>query len=231
MINRIRNMINRIRNIINRANSYSQYGEDNIILLMIGLYNIQKTKYMDIGAHHPFKYSNTALLYKHGIYGINIEPDPLLFRRFIKNRKNDTNLNIGISNVCGESILYQFEKPEFNTFSEKAAQEIENKGIKKTGEKKVKLDTYNNVVDTYLNGKAPDILFLDAEGLDEIIIGSIDFERYCPKIICIETYAYGVGKKNYEVIKFLLNKHFSIHADTYVNTIFIQSDIAKNILS
>lgn len=224
-------MVKEIQYFLNREYSYAQYGEDNIILLMLGLYDIKNAKYIDIGAHHPFKYSNTALLNRHGIYGINIEPDPYLFKKFLKYRKNDTNINIGISNECGDSTLYQFERPEFNTFSEEAAQEIEKKGIKQIGERKVKLDTYNNVVSKYLNGKAPDILFLDAEGLDEIILRSIDFKKYCPKIICIETYAYGVGQKNYEIINFLLDEKFSIHADTFVNTIFIQSDLAKNVLS
>lgn len=224
-------MIKKIHNYIKRAYSYAQYGEDNIILLMVGLYNIENAKYIDIGAHHPFKYSNTALLNQHGINGINIEPDPYLFKSFLKYRKNDINLNIGLHEINGESTLFRFERSEFNTFSNLAAQEIEKKGIKKTGKMIVKIDTYNNVVKKYLNGIAPDIIFLDAEGLDEIILKSIDFENYSPKIICVETYAFGVGKKNYDIINFLLAKEYSIHADTFVNTIFIKSTLASNVLS
>lgn len=216
-------VIEQIQYFINREYSYAQYGEDNIILAMIGLYKIKNPNFIDIGAHHPFKYSNTALLYRRGIFGINIEPDPILFKRFIKYRKRDSNLNIGISDVSGESILYQFERPEFNTFSVSAAKTVEEKGIRRIGETKIKVDTYNSVVERYHNGKAPDILFLDAEGFDEVILRSIDFKKYCPKIICIETYAYGIGEKNDSIIKFLLDMKFSIHADTFVNTIFIKT--------
>jgi len=224
-------VIQKIQYFLNREYSYSQYGEDNIILAMLGLYKIKNPNYIDIGAHHPFKYSNTALLYWRGIVGINIEPDPILFKRFIKYRKKDINLNIGISDERGESILYQLERPEFNTFSVSAANTVEEKGIRRVGETKINVDTYNSIVERYLNGKAPDILFLDAEGFDEVILGSIDFKKYCPKIICIETYAYGVGKKNNSMINFLLNKEYSIHADTFVNTIFINKNLVQSVIS
>ncbi len=212
----------RIRHFLNRTNSYSQYGEDNIILLMIGLYKIQNPMYMDIGAHHPFRLSNTALLYKQGIRGTNIEPDPLLFKAFVKERKYDQNLNIGIHENEGEVIFYQFEKSEFNTFSKSAADQIEKNGIRMTGEIQVKVYTYNHVVEKYLAGATPDILFCDAEGLDDIIIKSIDYKRFGPKIICVETYTYGIGSKDNDIINFLVSKDYSIHADTFVNTIFIK---------
>lgn len=230
----IKNFIKIIKSRIYKSKkdkSFSQYGEDNIILLMLNLYKIEKANFMDIGAHHPYKYSNTALLYENGIHGINVEPDPILFKEFLVKRKKDINLNIGIHKQKGESILYQFSKPEFNTFSLETVNSIESKGIKKIGEKKIKINTFNNIVNEYLNGNSPDIIFLDAEGLDEIIIKSIDFEKYAPKIICIETFAYGVGTKNYEIIDYIKSKGYLIHADTFVNTLFIQKKLATGILN
>ena len=212
----------RIKFFLSRTNSYSQYGEDNIILSMIDLYKIENPKYMDIGAHHPFRLSNTALLYRYGITGTNIEPDPYLFKEFIKERKRDLNLNIGIHKDEGEMTFFQFNKPEYNTFSKSVAEQYEKQGIVKTGEIQVKVDTYNNIIDKYLAGIAPDILFCDAEGLDETIIYSINYKIFSPKIICIETYAYGIGSKNENIIHFLRSKKFSLHADTFVNSIFIK---------
>lgn len=211
--------------------SYSQYGEDKIILLMLDIYKIKNANFIDIGAHHPYKYSNTALLYAKGLSGVNVEPDPILFKKFLKVRNRDINLNIGLHGKKGESILYQFDKPEFNTFSLEAADSVEKKGINRISETKIEINTFNNIVQQYLNGTSPDIIFLDAEGLDEIIIKSIDFDNFSPKIICIETYAYGVGKKNYEIIDFIKNKGYSIHADTFVNTIFIQTKLVNGILT
>lgn len=210
--------------------SYGQFGEDSIIILMLNLYKIKNANFIDIGAHHPYKYSNTALLYANGINGINIEPDPELFKEFAKYRKKDVNLNIGVHEEVGESVLYQFEKPEFNTFSKETANSIVENEIKKVGETKIRINTFNAIVNKYLNGKAPDIIFLDAEGLDEIIIKSINFKKYAPKIICVETYAYGVGIKNYKIIEFVKSKGYTIHADTFVNTIFIKNEFVNGLL-
>jgi FkbM family methyltransferase len=213
------------KSIKNQSNSYSQYGEDRIIDLMKHLYGIHKITYMDIGAHHPFKLNNTQLLYESGQTGVNIEPDPIQYKFFTKHRKNDINLNIGIHEKPGELVFYQFVSPEFNTFSPSAAGEIERKGIKKINEIPVQVDTYNNIVKKYLNDMPPDMISLDAEGIDEVVIRSIDYTKYAPKIICVETYAYGVGKKNYELIDEITQRGYKIHADTFVNTIFIKSDI------
>lgn len=211
--------LNRNKNI-----SYSQYGEDNIISLMQDLYNIRNINYIDIGAHHPFNLNNTQLLYEKGMTGINIEPDPIQFKLFKKERAKDINLNIGLHYEQGSMTFYQFNRPEFNTFSKDAADEIERKGIKKINEILVKVDTYNNIVEKYCQKSYPNLISLDAEGLDETIIKSINFTKYAPKIICVETYAYGVGEKNKNLINYILGKGYEIHADTFVNTIFIRVD-------
>lgn len=209
----------------NKIISYSQYGEDNILSLMQDLYSIRDITYIDIGAHHPFNLNNTQLLYEKGMTGINIEPDPIQFKLFKKKRAKDINLNIGLHYEEGFMTFYQFNRPEFNTFSKNAADDIERKGIKKINEILVKVDTYNNIVEKYCQNFFPNLISLDAEGLDETIIRSIDFTKYAPKIICVETYAYGVGEKNKNLINYIIGKGYEIHADTFVNTIFIKSDI------
>ena len=42
-------------------NSYSQCGEDLIVEFILNGLKIKHPTYMDIGAHHPFYLSNTAL--------------------------------------------------------------------------------------------------------------------------------------------------------------------------
>lgn len=211
--------------------SYSQYGEDCIILTMLDLYKIQQPNYMDIGAFHPFKFSNTALLYKNRIRGVNIEPNPLQFRQFLRYRKHDINLNLGIYTEKGKIKYYQFQRSEYNTFSEETYSNTVKQGIKKINEILIDVDTYNNIVTEKLKGIPPVILFLDAEGLDFSILQSIDYIHFAPKIICVETYAYGAGKKDVNLINFLLAKGYIIHADTFVNTIFIHNRILNDALS
>src|SRR3989344_5781411 len=74
---------------------YSQNGED---IILVALFAKKKNGfYVDVGAHHPERYSNTHLLYKNGWWGVNIDPDPDAMRLFKKRRPRDRNLCVGIS--------------------------------------------------------------------------------------------------------------------------------------
>ena len=79
---------------------YSQEGEDILIERMIG--KKKKGFYIDIGAHHPYRFSNTYYFYKQGWSGINIEPNVEHFRYFLKHRKRDINLNKGLSDKAAD---------------------------------------------------------------------------------------------------------------------------------
>ncbi len=76
--------------------SFSQCGEDLIVQNIFNCLGIEKPSYIDVGAYDPFIFSNTALFYSKGSRGINIEPDPHLYKTFPKHRKEDINLNVGI---------------------------------------------------------------------------------------------------------------------------------------
>jgi len=73
--------------------------------------------------------------------------------------------------------------------------------------------------------RQPDFISLDVEGLDLAILKSLDYSRFSPKVICVETLLYDenqIESKNNEIIYFLTSKGYSIYADTHVNTIFTQ---------
>ena len=98
---------------------YSQAGEDMLLSLY---YEGKKHKgfYVDVGAHHPYRFSNTAYFYKRGWRGINIEPTPSLFKAFPRRRRRDINLNVGIGN--GEKLtFYVFNEGALNTFDPEIA--------------------------------------------------------------------------------------------------------------
>ncbi len=212
---------------LNCKNSYSQYGEDSIILTFLNLNQISDVNYMDIGANHPYLLNNTALLYENGFCGVNIEPDPTSFKEIQRNRLKDINLNFGIHEKAGDLIFYQFENSVFNTFSEEEASLLQKKNMKLKAVKKIQVKTYNYVVEKFLDGKPPTILFLDAEGLDETIVDSINFDKYSPMIICVETFAYGIGVKNYNLIKKIQDYGYRVYADTFVNTIFVKNTLVS----
>jgi hypothetical protein len=98
--------------------SYSQYGEDILLIKSDILQLNKKGFYVDIGANHPKIYSNTYKFYKAGWTGINIDPIPEMTNKF-KQRKRDINLNIGISNNELEIDYYIFKTNQLNTIDKK----------------------------------------------------------------------------------------------------------------
>ena len=73
---------------------YSQNGED---IILKSLFPADyKGFYIDVGAHHPYRISNTYLLHQQGWSGINIDPNPETIAFFNRARPNDININIGV---------------------------------------------------------------------------------------------------------------------------------------
>lgn len=208
--------------------SYSQTGEDLIVKFIFDTIKISKPDYLDIGAHHPYILSNTALLNELGSKGINVEPDPILFDFFLKYRENDINLNFGVSNMEGEQDFYIINNPVLNTFSKNEAEKYKLEGDFKI-EKVIKLKTLKvqSIISDYANNKFPEFLNIDAEGIDEIIIDSIDFKTNFPIVICIETISFsnsGRGVKNIRLIKKIEDAGYINFADTYINNIFVRKE-------
>jgi FkbM family methyltransferase len=209
-----------------KQTSYSQCGEDLIIkFLFRGYLNIERPSYIDIGAHLPFRYSNTAIFYNSGSRGINIEPDPFLFKKFQKYRKKDINLNIGIADKQGILDFYIINNRTLNTFSEKEAKSYEKQGYRIKEIKQIKVETLEYVIQRYSNNIFPDFLSVDAEGIDEIILKSIDYSHNYPKVICVETVDFSTQVHRAEICDFLESKGYVKFADTHINSIMVRKEL------
>ncbi len=208
--------------------SFSQCGEDLIIKYIFDVIGITNPSYMDIGAHHPTYLNNTALLHSIGSTGINIEPDPVLFKEFTQKRTKDINLNIGIGDKEVEIDFYVMNDPTLSTFSERETENYKKEGNYFVSRiEKVKVKTVKNILEQYTKNKFPDLLTIDAEGIDEIVLKSIDFNKNFPIIICTETISFsnsGNGTKNIELIEFIKTNGYMLYADTYINSIFVRKE-------
>jgi FkbM family methyltransferase len=211
-----------------RKISYSQCGEDLIVKFLFDALGIMRPTYLDIGAHHPFEINNTALFYESGSTGINIEPNPDLIKNFLALRPNDLNLNIGISGKAGEMDYYMMNFATLNTFSKESAENsIREGGYKIDKVIKVKTETVGDIITQYAQGNFPEFLNIDAEGVEDIIVRSINFNTNFPLVICMETISFsenGRGKKNIQLIDYLVGHGYINYADTYINNIFIRKD-------
>lgn len=211
--------------------SYSQCGEDLIIKHLFVSLKISKPSYIDIGAYHPFQINNTALFYLNGARGINIEPNSNNFELFLRERKRDVNINIGIASKSGFLDYYEMSTPSLNTFSEKEAENYVNEGYIINKISKIKVETVERILKRYWNNQFPHLLVIDVEGFEMEILKSVDYERIYPIVICIETISFsttGRGKKNVDLIRFLEKLGYLLYADTNINSIFVKKDVWMN---
>lgn len=168
--------------------SYSQHGEDLMLLNLFKQIGIDKPSYLDLGAHHPSNISNTALMYSRGCRGVNIEANPNLMEAFYKERSEDKNVCVGVGLKEDDMPFFMFdERSGLNTFSEAQAMEItKSSGMIIQNIKLISCMTLNQIVDTYCKGIFPNFLNCDLEGLDFDILASADFSKRRPKVICVE---------------------------------------------
>jgi len=210
---------------VNYNKSYSQCGEDLIVEYVFNLRGVSQPSYIDIGANHPFCGNNTASFYRKGCRGINIEANPQLIPAFRASRPEDVNLNVGISDKEGEMEFYIMEDNTLSTFSKVECDRLVASGKKLARTEKVKLVTVETVLTGHFNDRCPDFLTLDAEGMDFDILKSINFEKYSPKIICVEAAEYspiGAGRRRTELIELLEAKGYYEYANTNLNAIMLK---------
>lgn len=202
--------------------SFSQEGEDLILLSFLNTELTKKGFYIDIGAHHPFRFSNTALLYKKGWKGINIEPTPSLMSAFRRHRKRDKNLNFGISDHAGEITFYEFNEPAINTFDQSIAiskNQIPQYHIVK--ETTIDVKPLSAILDEYLEtNQIINVMTIDTEGFDFKVLKSNDWLKYKPIFVLIEHDIDFNNLKNDEIYSYLTDLNYEIKARTHRTSIF-----------
>lgn len=203
--------------------SYSQYAEDLVLKSFISKNN---GFYVDIGAHHPQRFSNTYIFYLEGWKGINVDATPNSMIIFNTIRPRDINIEIGISKNAENLFFYQFNESAINTFSEELANTYINRGEKLIKKHLTKTITLEELFDNYLpQNQNVDILTIDAEGLDIDILKSNNWEKYCPDFIVLELWINSVDSiVSEEIYKFLTSKKYILVAKTLCSIFFKKLD-------
>lgn len=210
--------------------SFSQAGEDLVIrnFFYERLRKGDKGFFVDIGAFHPYKYSNTFYLYKAGWRGINIDARPNSMKLFDRLRPEDINLEIAVSDADGEAEYYDFGDVSagINTMSPEYIRKLGTEGDIK---KRFVLPTrrLHSVFDEHLPPETPiDFMNIDIEGLEDKALSSNNWVKYRPKLIASEVYGYSLAEiAEAPVSKLLASVGYEVYARVIldvpkVNTVF-----------
>lgn len=166
--------------------TYSQQGED--IILRTLFHGVESGFYVDVGAHHPKRYSNTYHFYRRGWRGINIDAMPGGMKRFDRLRPRDVNLEIGVSRDGELLRYYGFDEPGINGFyAEDPGERFAADGRHVLFTRDIETFPLREVLDTHLpGGQEISFMSVDVEGLDVEVLASNDWSKYAPGVVLAE---------------------------------------------
>lgn len=212
-----------------KRNSHSQFFEDLILSFVFEMLKSPCKFYIDIGAYDGITYSNTMLFYKRGARGINVEPMEHAFNFLKTVRPEDTNVNVAISNLTGEIDFFKSEIDMCASLDFSYVKKFfsDLKKIEKKEKIKVKCLSIMDFVHRYVpSGKDIDLLSIDTKGNDKLVFDGFIAKNILPKVLCMET-GIGFTQKNSELQRHVMRRGYSLHSDTFTNSIFVRQDLAK----
>jgi FkbM family methyltransferase len=168
--------------------SWSQGGEDLALLSLFG--DKKNGSYLDIGAHHPNRFSVTRHLYQRGWSGVNVDANQALIYEFEKVRTRDINLCCAV----GQKDSYEFaifKEPAISTVNPewKARFILEKNKVERI--ETVPGRKLRSIYDDFFGTSTVDLLTIDAEGSDFEVLQSMDFSsleaKRFPKCLLLET--------------------------------------------
>ena len=201
--------------------SFSQEGED---LILKRMFERQESGfYVDVGAHHPQRFSNTYYFYLKGWRGINIDAMPDSMKPFREIRPEDINIEAAISDSSELLTFYIFNEPALNGFSKEISTSRDGlSNYQITDTKDIKTKTLSKILGEHLpQNKSIDFLSIDVEGLDYQVLLSNDWSKYRPKVILVEELSTSLESIPHEskTFAFLHGLGYELFAKTF-NTSF-----------
>ena len=151
--------------------------------------------------------------------------------RAVRTRDKTVEAGIGIDPNVREADYYVMSHSALNTFSKEEAEhqeKVTNGLIKILYKRMMPLRNINDVIEEHwehFNKQAPSFVSLDAEGWSLPILKAIDYKRFRPKVICIETLVSGTTRTIPEIPEFMRAQGYVNRGGSFVNTIFADGDI------
>jgi FkbM family methyltransferase len=128
----------------------------------------------------------TRHFYENGWKGINIEPLPTWLPILNEKRPRDINLQVAAASQGGQIEIYELDDTRLSTSSKDTV----NRHLSNLGQDSrkhtVQKITLNSILEDHVAGEIH-FLKIDVEGAEEDVIKGIDFTKYRPWIVLVES--------------------------------------------
>jgi FkbM family methyltransferase len=200
--------------------SYAQEGEDLVVNKI--LQGKRGGFYVEVGAHHPYRFSNTYFFYKRAWRGICIDPLPGLKKLFLRGRPDDIAIEKGVSLEPGKLTYFMFNDPALNTFDLNIAKERDGKnGYKIINRIDIETISLKAILDCHEIANQIDFFSIDVEGLDLQVLQSNDWDKYRPTLIIVESLSNQLSEiRNDPICQYLTSVEYIPIAKTGLSVIY-----------
>lgn len=165
--------------------AFSQEGED---LILSRLFESQSDGfYVDIGACHPTRYSNTYWAYRRGWSGLAIDASPGFKERFMRSRPRDIAMEVAVTETHGSYVFHVFDEPALSTLKSERADKLISEGTYKARAVSVLGMPIADILECYVPVTTQiDLMSIDIEGSESVVLRGIDWDRFKPRVLVVE---------------------------------------------
>lgn len=204
-----------------RGGSFAQHGEDLQLITLLRSLGA-RGPYVDVGANHPFRLSNTYLLYRSGWRGVCVDPLPRFKPLYQRWRPEDRFVCTAVGETAGQIDLHQFEWDPLSTLDESLAEQYIRSGFKRLQRLPVSVRTIDEVLDESGITGPLSLLSIDIEGHEVPALKSMNLDKWQPAVICIEAVTLG-GARNEKALTYLQARGYKVHGDLGLNVVFVRN--------
>jgi FkbM family methyltransferase len=164
--------------------SFASSGEDLVLRRLF--WGRESGFYVDVGAWHPWRSSNTYGLYLRGWHGINVDARPGSMALFNKMRGRDINLETAVGTEVGPARYHHFaENSSVNSLHPEMATHV--LGLTVARSETVCVRRLESILNEYLPASMQvNLLSIDTEGSDLDVLKSNDWELFRPEVVVVE---------------------------------------------
>lgn len=196
--------------------SFAQDGEDLFLLDHLAATGF----YVDVGAHHPHRFSVTHLLYEKGWRGINIDVTAAITTDFPRFRSGDVN-HRGLVGRTREATFFHFAEPSVSTLDPQRASDLVDRGWIQTHTEDLTVTPLTEILDHYSAPTDIGLLCIDVEGSNLEVLQSMDWERYRVGGVLVEPDSPDIPPHTSEVVEYLTGLGFQVRA-VFGRSVFLE---------
>lgn len=205
--------------------SYAQFEEDIILYRMLS--SVKNGNYVDVGCSDPHNLSVTKLFYEHGWSGINIDSRQIEIDKYTAVRQRDINICMAISDKI--EVKKFFISGDISTFDEETANRI---GIERFKQTNLDMIPLTLLLDIYNKNRVIHFLKIDVEKYEKYVLKGLDFNKYRPWVICIESMLPCTGIPSYNDWEpILLAANYECLLNYKINRFYVAKEKKEEIMN